>query len=233
MFRKNSWVWAVVGLLAIAAVARPLTARGSDEVDPGLVGKWQLQGAGQPIFWEINADGSYKVFGAGFPGHAGTFHAASGKWSLKSSAWGEDGGTYQLPNADTFVGVGRMGPATWVRASNAPTQKSVAHATSSSGMTAEEEAAYIADYNKQWDTAAKGLRRLTTRAPRSSSGGDWTPGSYSSSDSGNNAEAEAAARAEYDQRAAESRAYWGGSAEDYNRIQNGECTSSDNARFGC
>ena len=42
-----------------------------------------------------------------------------------------------------------------------------------------------------------------------------------------------AARAKDEQRAAESRAYWGGSAEDYNRIKNGECTWSDSSKYGC
>ncbi len=229
MARTKRWLWIGVVLLAVVAVVRPMNARSSDDVDPSLVGKGKLEGAGQPIFWEINADGTYKVFGDGFPGHAGTFHAASGKWSLKSPTWGEDGGTYQLPNTDTFVGVGRMGLATWVRASNASTPSAAADRQ----MTQQESDDYINDYNAQWEKAAKGLRGLTTRAPRPSSGGDSTFGAYGSSDSGNNAEAEAAAQAEYQQRAAEGRAYWSGSAEDYNRIQNGECTSSDNARFGC
>ena len=41
------------------------------------------------------------------------------------------------------------------------------------------------------------------------------------------------AREEHERNAAEGRAYWGGSAEDYNRIKNGECTMSDASRFGC
>ncbi len=233
MANTKRWLLIAGALLIATVIVRPMTARGGD-VDPNLVGKWRLQSAGAPVYWEINADGTYRVFGDGLTGHSGTFRAASGKWSLKSSTWGLDGGAYQLLNANTLTGVGKMGPATWVRANQATASNHSRSARRSGGMTAKEEADYITDYNAQWDKAAEGLRRLTTRAPRSSgSGGDWTPGSYSSSGSGDNSAAEAAARAEYEQRAVESRAYWGGSSEDYSRIQNGECNSSDNSRYGC
>lgn len=254
MTRTQRLLWIGGALLTAAAIVRPMAARSSDDVDPGLVGTWQLQIPSQPIYWAINADGTYQVSVAGLSGHSGTVRAASGKWSMQSPTWGQDGGTYHLPNADTVDVVGRMGPGRWVRTAQspsapaAPSQQALSanqagqtvagseakSARRSAGMTAEEEAAYIADYNAQWDKAARGLRRLTTRAPRSSaSGGDWTFGEYSSSGSGDNGAAEAAARAEYEQRAVESRAYWGGSSSDYNRILNGECNSSDNARYGC
>ena len=42
-----------------------------------------------------------------------------------------------------------------------------------------------------------------------------------------------AARQEYERKAVESRAYWHGSAADFHRIKNGECTWSDSSRFGC
>lgn len=241
MALKNRGLWIGLALPIAALLLWPFTARGG--VDPKLVGTWRLQSSAQPIYWEINANGTYSVFGSGVPGHSGTFRAASGKWSLRSPTWGDDGGTYQLLHDDTLTGVGKMGPAIWVRATAhaAVSTESTARTSASpaaqrpSRMTAEDEAAYISDYNAQWDKAAQGLRRLTTRAPHSSgSGGDWIPGPDSSSGSNDNAAAEAAARAEYDQqRAVESRAYWGGSTDDYNRILNGECNSSDNARYGC
>jgi hypothetical protein len=95
---------------------------------------------------------------------------------------------------------------------------------------------YIAAYNAQWERAAKGLRALMRSArggPSSGGfeiGGDspsWSPGSDTPYDDGSKA------REAYERNAAEGRAYWNGSAEDYNRIKNGECSSSDNARFGC
>lgn len=96
---------------------------------------------------------------------------------------------------------------------------------------------YIAAYNAQWERAAKGLRALMRNA-RGGSSSDSSPmiggdGSSSSSGSDRPYDDGSAAREEYERRAVESRAYWGGSAEDYNRIKNGECTSSDSSRFGC
>ncbi len=97
---------------------------------------------------------------------------------------------------------------------------------------------YIASYNAQWERAARSLRALMQSARGGSSsshstiGGDSAfpnPGASSdpSYDDGSQA------REEYERNAAESRAYWGGSAEDYNRVKNGECTMSDSSRFGC
>lgn len=94
---------------------------------------------------------------------------------------------------------------------------------------------YIASYNAQWERAAQGLRALLRGArggASSESGGDFSfPNTGSSSDAPYDDGSRA--REAYEQTAAESRAYWGGSAEDYSRIENGECTSSDNTRFGC
>jgi hypothetical protein len=96
---------------------------------------------------------------------------------------------------------------------------------------------YIAAYNAQWERAAKGLRALmrNARGGSSSSSSPMIGGDGSSSSSGSDRPYDdgSAAREEYERNAAEGRAYWGGSAEDYNRIKNGECTSSDSSRFGC
>jgi hypothetical protein len=96
---------------------------------------------------------------------------------------------------------------------------------------------YIASYNAQWEHAAKGLRALMRSAQGGSSSGSSPPigGDSSSPGSGPDKPYDdgSAARAEYERRAAEARAYWNGSAADYNRIKNGECTWRDSSNFGC
>lgn len=118
---------------------------------------------------------------------------------------------------------------------------SAGHGRTVNGATGEiidyDVTGYIAAYNAQWERAAKGLRALTRNARGGSSSGSspMSGGDGSSSSSGSDRPYDdgSAAREEYERRAVESRAYWGGSAEDYNRIKNGECTSSDSSRFGC
>jgi hypothetical protein len=96
---------------------------------------------------------------------------------------------------------------------------------------------YIERYNAQWEHAAKGLRALmrSARGGSSSSSSPTIGGDSSSPSAGSDKPYDdgSAARQEYERRAVESRAYWGGSAADYHRIKNGECTSSDSSRFGC
>ena len=46
--------------------------------------------------------------------HSGTLLAAEGKWALNSPSW-VDGGTYQMPNANTLVANGRLGTGYWHR----------------------------------------------------------------------------------------------------------------------
>lgn len=96
---------------------------------------------------------------------------------------------------------------------------------------------YIARYNAQWQHAAKGLLALMRAAQggRSSGGSPSIGGDSSYPGSGPDKPYDdgSAARQEYERRAAESRAYWSGSADDYNRVKNGQCTWSDSSRFGC
>jgi hypothetical protein len=96
---------------------------------------------------------------------------------------------------------------------------------------------YIERYNAQWEHAAKGLRALmrSARGGSSSSSSPTIGGDSSSPSAGSDKPHDdgSAARQEDERRAVESRAYWGGSAADYHRIKNGECTSSDSSRFGC
>jgi hypothetical protein len=96
---------------------------------------------------------------------------------------------------------------------------------------------YIARYNAQWQHAAKGLLALMRAAQGgASSGGSSGIGADSTipgAGSDRPYDDGSAARQEYERRAAESRAYWNGSADDYNRVKNGQCTWSDSSRFGC
>jgi hypothetical protein len=68
-------------------------------------------------YWEIRANGTYAFWSTG-PGavapHSGTLLAAEGKWALNSPSW-VDGGTYQVPNANTLVANGRLGTGYWHR----------------------------------------------------------------------------------------------------------------------
>ncbi len=109
-------------MTALLACLLLLSASGCtrQEVDPGLVGTWQLPTGGGVMTWEIRADGTYQIVANGAVVHAGTFRASGGQWSLKSPTWGEDGGTYRLADNNTFVGTGTLGPATWTRVGAAP-----------------------------------------------------------------------------------------------------------------
>lgn len=367
-------------LLTLLGMTLPACG-GGGEVDPTLVGTWQLRWAGQPVYWEIRADGSHTVSGPGaqLP-DSGSFTAAGGQWSISSAVWGEDGGSYSLTDPDTFVGVGRLGPGTWQRATGpmadaapvamqteadgarllakdipelmlAATQRArqwradaipvsleFAHrdlwnykgpevkiAFSSpaegtgltltytndgvrsfehnqavnwgavclppvfadlpaatriarenglmgpldraslriyapggtspvlawmmhtgatgggrtiNGATGEiidyDVTGYIADYNAQWEQAAQGLRALM-RSGRPS--GPVTDDSSFTTIGGDSSSSEPYVDPydpeAYQKSVAEAAAYWGGSAEDYNRIKNGECTWSDSSSYGC
>ena len=106
--------------VAIAITLLAFAACGRAEVDPRLVGTWQLQWAGAPMYWSIRENGTYEISGPGAGlGESGTFAAAAGRWSLRSPTRGADGGIYELPNNDLFVGTGRLGPGTWVRVRSA------------------------------------------------------------------------------------------------------------------
>jgi len=92
-------------------------------VDPVLVGAWSLDFPGtqgiQHWVMEIRADGSYAFTSEGGGPtirHVGSFRALHGAWSLKSTTinW-EDGGTYQLPDPNTFHLLGKLGLGIWRR----------------------------------------------------------------------------------------------------------------------
>lgn len=345
-------------------------------VDPGLVGTWQLPN--QSVYWEIRADGTYQLSTGGKVIHSGIFSASYGTWSIYSETWGEDGGEYQLPNPDTFVGTGKMGPATWKRARQRSTKKtngeiilstqrdgihalpkdipeliqtSIRRASawqpdavpvsvdfkqidapnmkgpeiritfvspfqftgmmmlitekgsqihefknlldwngmqlplvfvdlptalniarkngmkgplkkaglriwnpngappvlawvlnsgaSSGGKTVDaasgqiitfDVTGYIEQYNDQWNQAAYGLQALIRKTQPPTPDDEISSWSAESGQPTDNGEG---TRLEYERNAAEGRAYWGGSADDYNRIKNGECTWSASTNYGC
>ena len=92
-------------------------------VDHNLVGTWELsvpgaQGVARWV-WEIHPNGSYDFHaeGAGAaPSHRGSFAAAQGHYTLKSTTleW-NDTGTYQVTAPDTLVATGRLGTGSWHR----------------------------------------------------------------------------------------------------------------------
>ena len=104
-------------LSALAAMARDapagMAAAAADSAG-GLVGRWRLQGVG---IMEFRDDGTYSFQNPAY-GHAGTYSAQAGIWSLSSQTptmpW-EDGGTYRLLDPDRLELVGKLGGATWAR----------------------------------------------------------------------------------------------------------------------
>lgn len=116
----------------------------------------------------------------------------------------------------------------WILQSSTASGKTVDAAT---GAIIEfDVTGYIDQYNNQWEQAAQGLRRIMEKS--SPSNLTDAPASWST-DSENSANSGESVRVDYERNAAEGRAYWGGSAEDYNRIKNGECSWSDSSNFGC
>jgi Caspase domain len=99
----------------------PVAAQTNSSVDAAVQGTW-MQMVPNPKgvstwYWEIRANGTYAFWSTG-PGavapHSGTLLAAEGKWALNSPSW-VDGGTYQVPNANTLVANGRLGTGYWHR----------------------------------------------------------------------------------------------------------------------
>lgn len=107
---RRSCPWGLsVGLLAL------LAAPAAAEVDPAMVGTWQLRWPGPAIYWQIRADGRYRSFGTGArPNeHWGRMTAAKGRFA---SHWrgGEDGGTYGV-NGTVLSTSGKLGSGSWTR----------------------------------------------------------------------------------------------------------------------
>jgi hypothetical protein len=95
---------------------------GAGPVGPGLVGAWErwvTVGQGKS-HWEftVRADGTYEFSstGVGATRHSGSFTTSGNNWLMKSDTINSnDGGTYNLPTADTIVMTGALGTGVWKR----------------------------------------------------------------------------------------------------------------------
>ncbi len=84
-------------------------------VESALVGTWQLEWQGAPIYWALREDGVYRLYGLGAnPGQLGQLEATGGRYSMQSFGFA-DSGPYQLTGRDVWVVTGRLGPGTWKR----------------------------------------------------------------------------------------------------------------------
>ncbi len=84
-------------------------------VDSRLVGTWKLDGINWNLYWVVRADGHYRIHGQDPKVmHRGRFEATNDTWSLSSPEW-EDGGAYELLDADTWKATGKLGPGIWKR----------------------------------------------------------------------------------------------------------------------
>lgn len=118
LFPVTKWLFVLFILLFTACGATAV-----DEVDPAVVGTWELTvpgpGGKAHWVWIINSDGTYEfqIIGLGFPpGHKGKFTAAHGKWTLTSTTMPfTDTGTYKIPDANTFEAAGSLGTGRWRR----------------------------------------------------------------------------------------------------------------------
>jgi hypothetical protein len=104
-----------------SAPTTPVSTQANSPVDAAVQGTWtQMVPNPKGVstwYWEIRANGTYAFWSTGpgaVPPHNGTVLAAEGKWATNSSVW-VDGGTYQVPNANTLVANGRLGTGYWHR----------------------------------------------------------------------------------------------------------------------
>jgi hypothetical protein len=88
------------------------------EVDPSVVGTWELKLQGGPWVLQIRRDGTYSFHGEagdGAASHAGNFSASNGHWSLIANTGYRDWGTYVLQGQDTWIATGHLGIGAWRR----------------------------------------------------------------------------------------------------------------------
>jgi Caspase domain len=104
------------------AAAEPAPNKSQSLVDPAAQGSWTMkipsaQGV-STCYWDVKASGTYSSWCVGaHPGaHSGTVLIAAGKWDLNSTTtnW-SDGGSYQIPNPNTFIVTGKLGTGAWLR----------------------------------------------------------------------------------------------------------------------
>ena len=125
--------------LVVAALARAA----APPVDPALVGTWEMvvpNSDGLALWvWDVHADGTYLFHAEGpgnVPSHSGTFQAAQGKYSLKSTTmdW-VDQGTYDPPARNVLRATGRLGTGSWTRVTAADLGRGVHSAPPSIPVT--------------------------------------------------------------------------------------------------
>jgi hypothetical protein len=88
------------------------------EVDPSVVGTWELKLQGGPWVLEIHRDGTYTFHSEardGAASHAGNFSASHGQWSLIANTGYRDWGTYVVQGKDTWIATGHLGTGAWRR----------------------------------------------------------------------------------------------------------------------
>lgn len=108
----------VRGLASFVAAAMVTTvmapAAFAADVDRALVGTWQLEWPGRPMYWVVRADGVYRMHGPGAnPRQLGRLDAQGGKFSMTSAVW-LDAGTYRVTGNALSI-TGKLGPGTWKR----------------------------------------------------------------------------------------------------------------------
>jgi hypothetical protein len=123
-------VWIATGNLGAAAWYRPPLAKnafrfckakqrqgpGASELDPDVVGAWELPLNGGSWVWEVRGDGTYQFHSEardGAPSHSGTFSASNGHWSLLATTGYADSGVYLFQPPDIWIVAGRLGAAAW------------------------------------------------------------------------------------------------------------------------
>jgi hypothetical protein len=80
------------------------------EVDPSVVGTWELELQGGPSVLQIRRDGTYSFHNEardGAASHAGNLSTSNGHWSLMANSGYRDWGTYVLQGQDTWVATDR------------------------------------------------------------------------------------------------------------------------------
>jgi uncharacterized caspase-like protein len=104
------------------AAAEPSPVKSRLSMDPAAMGTWYIKvpsPQGQSTcYWEVKPAGTYSSWcvGAHPAAHSGTMLIADGKWAVNATttAW-TDGGTYLIPNPNTFIVTGKLGTGAWLR----------------------------------------------------------------------------------------------------------------------
>jgi hypothetical protein len=92
-------------------------------VDPAIVGEWDLAANSGRWVMRIEPDGAYafhaEPLDAAKP-DSGVFAAEAGQWAMRTNNGFRDGGSYSVTSAGTFVAKGHRGTTTWHRVVGVP-----------------------------------------------------------------------------------------------------------------